>query len=164
MLFRKNKFYKMNEQMADSTLHNILSACEKTPGEISLSSLPLHREPSLSVYNRLLAVTACLLLLTLLSPLVLLFSSSPQGNRSLPREVTLTENYVSENKLYLAVSGDNILYEEAYLEKADGTVLFPESYDASRGLLCFPYVSDMESNIYIPVKDSAPLHLLLTPQ
>lgn len=164
MLFRKNKFYKMNENLADSTLQNILSACEKTPGEISLSSLPLHWEPSLSVYNRLLAVTACLLLLTVLAPFALLLPASAPGNRSLHREVTLTENYVSENKLYLSVSGDNILYEEAYLETADGTILLPESYDASRGLLCFPYVSDMESNIYIPVKDSAPLHLLLTPQ
>ena len=154
----------MNTDLANSTLQNVLAACKKAPNSVSVDTLLLRQRPNTTIYNRLLIITGLLLLLTLSSPLGII----PAANALEPyfgvRPITLVEDYVSENRLYLLVSGDNILYKEAYLEKADGTILPVESYDASEGMLCFPYISDMESNIYIPVKDGTPLHLLLTPQ
>ena len=74
----------------------------------------------------------------------------------------LTRDYVENNILSLKFTGENILYEEAFMETLSGEIIAPLSVDSSKGVINFPFLSE-EANIYVPVKNGEPLHLLFTP-
>jgi hypothetical protein len=79
-----------------------------------------------------------------------------------PTPAVLTLDYVENNILSLKFTGDNILYEEAFMETVSGEIIEPLSVDSSKGVINFPFLSE-EANIYVPVKNGETLHLLFTP-
>lgn len=164
MLFRKNKKYQMDMDAANAALQNILAACDKAPNTIPFDKLVLRQKANTKVYNTLLIITAIILLITFLSPLTIVPIATYTEKLLAPEPATLVNDYVQDNILYLEFSGDNILYEDCYMETSAGEQFSPSSYDSGQGLICFPFDSSQEVNIYIPVKDNATLHFLLTPE
>lgn len=164
MFFHRKRKYEMNIDTANAILQNVFAAGEKTPNRIPFDTLMLRGKADTRFYDRALALLAVLLCLTVLSPLAVVplakgLDASVDGGRAV-----LTADYVSDGCLYLEVHGYGVRYEQAWLEASDGTVCQVLSYDEDSGLLCFPYIKAAEANIYIPVENGEPLHLLLTPQ
>lgn len=164
MSFMKKKTYQMDIEKANSALQNIFAACDHAPNTIPFDKLILRQRVNTRVYNRLLTATAVLLLLTFLFPIIIVPVSNAMGHILAPEPVALLNDYLEDGILYLQLTGDNILYNEAYLETFDGQKKYAVTYDVKKQLISFPYIDESESNIYIPIKDSAPLHLLLSPQ
>ena len=164
MFFSKNSKYEMNKETANATLQNVFAACDKAPNTIPFDKLLLREKLNTHIYDRLVVLVLLLLLFTFLSPLAIVPVSESLERVFAPEKVQMTDNYVEDGFLYIQLKGDNILYEDAYLERSDGTIVPATSYDIKTKIICFPFVEDGESNIYIPVTDSSPLHLLLSPQ
>ncbi|MGN1148583.1 MAG: hypothetical protein ACI4TB_09185 [Lachnospiraceae bacterium] len=153
----------MNPKQADAALQNIFAACEKSPNTVSLNKLALRQKANTRIYDRLLLLTAILLLLTFLSPLALSPAASLFGNDNSPSKATLVADSLTDGVLCLTLSGEGILYEEAYQETADGIVEGPVSYDESTGTIYFTYHAT-DTNIYIPLENAPVFHLLLSPR
>lgn len=164
MFFSKNSKYEMNKETANAALQNVFAACDKAPNTIPFDKLLLREKLNTHIYDRLVVLVLLLLLFTFLSPLAIVPVSEFLERVFAPEKVQMTDNYVEDGFLYIQLKGDNILYEDAYLERSDGTIVPAASYDIKTKTICFPFVEDGESNIYIPVTDSSPLHLLLSPQ
>lgn len=154
----------MNTTQANQALQSIFAACDNKPNTIPFDKLLLRQKISTKKYDRLLLITYIFLFLSFFSPLIIV----PFANRTMEwntsHPVTMVDNYMEDGYLYVKLQGDDILYEEAYMENLDGTVIPIFSYDKRKQILCFPYSDDSEFNIYIPVRDSKPLHLLLIPR
>ncbi len=164
MFFHKRQKYEMNMESANAALQNVFAACNKAPNTIPFDKLVLREKLNTRCYDRLLIMVALLLLLTFLSPLAIVPVSGFLERCFVSTEVRLIDDYVEDGYLYLQLEGDNILYEGAYLEKPDGTVIPVQFYDSQKRILCLPYIDDAETNIYIPLKNGKVLHLLLSPQ
>lgn len=164
MFFHRKRKYEMNIDTANAILQNVFAAGEKTPNRIPFDTLMLRGRADTRFYDRALVLLAVLLCLTFLLPLAIV----PLAKRLEPSVdegyAVLTADYISDGLLCLEVRGCGICCADAWMETSDGTVCQVLSYDEDRGLLCFPYVEAAEANIYIPVKNGEPLHLLLTPQ
>jgi hypothetical protein len=164
MLNTERKKYEINTDRANDILQNVFAAGSLPPNTVPFDKLVLRGKLNTRLFDLPLFFAGLLLVLTFVCPLCIV----PLAERLDPAYSTgyarLVEDYVEEDCLYLKVEGRRILYGEAYLETADGQTCHVLSYDRASGILCFPYISDSETNIYIPVKDGAPLHLLLSPQ
>lgn len=157
--------YQMNPTQADAALQNIFAACEQSPNTVSLGTLALRQKANTRIYDRLLLLTAILLLMTFLSPLIVSPAASLfcGNNTTTASKVTLVADTLNDGVLCLTLSGDGILYEEAYQETADGIVEAPLSYDESAGTVSFTYYAT-DTNIYIPIENAPVFHLLLSPR
>ena len=164
MFFRKNKIYKMDPGQANSALQNIFAACDQTPNTIPFDKLLLRQKLNTRKYDILLCVIALALFFTFLSPLVIVPLSQSVEQMTAPEPVTLLKDYCKDDILYLELSGDGILYEEAYLNTPDGQRLYPLSFDRKTKTIAFPFLSGEECNIYIPLENGQFLHLLLSPE
>lgn len=162
MFFSKKKIYQMDMEQANTALQNIFAACNQAPNTIPFDKLVLRRQLNTGIFKRLIVITAMTLLLTFLSPLIIVSVANALDPVSTPVTVELLNDYRTEDILYLEFSHGNVLYEEAYLETADGNIIYALSYDASTNTIAFPYIADAECNIYIPVADGQPLHFLLS--
>lgn len=161
MRFRKSRKYELSPETANTTLQNVFEACDRPPNTISFDKLILRQKVNTRVYDRLLILMAILLMLTFLLPLGIVPMAEFLDKQSTPEPVTLIDNYVEDSFLYLELSGDNILYEEAWMSAVDGEII-PGTYDEATGLIRFPFPDSGEYNIYVPVKYDDPFHLLLT--
>ena len=65
------KRYQMDRKQADATLQKVFAACEQPPNQTSFDKLLLRRQADTRLLNSLLLLTALILLLTLLFPLVI---------------------------------------------------------------------------------------------
>lgn len=164
MFFQKKKKYKMDMSTANAALQNILAACDQAPNTIPFDKLVLRQKADTLPYNRLIVLTSLLLFFTFLSPLLVVPAATYIAEITAPEPVVMVNDYVEDNILYLEFTGDNIIYEQAYMEMTDGTRVEVLSYDIQKGLISFPYDATQEANIYIPIEDNQPLHFLLTPQ
>lgn len=163
MFFRKNKTYQMDMDTANAALQNILAACDKAPNTIPFDKIVLRQKANTKSYITLMIATAALLVFTFLSP-IMVVSAANFYERLFPTEpVALVNDYVEDNILHLELTGDNILYSQAYMETLDGKRINLISFDAKAGLLRFPYDAVNETNIYIPIEGSEPMHLLISP-
>jgi len=163
MFLRKNQKYQIDMDTANAALQNILAACDKAPNTIPFDKIVLRQKADTKSYNALLIITATFLLFTFLSPLTIIPISHCFEVFFTPEPVTLISDYVQDDMFYLKFSGDNILYEQAYMQTLDGEHIYAVSYDEKKGLICFPYDAENDTNIYIPIEGSEPLHLLLSP-
>jgi len=154
----------MDMERANATLQNVFAACDQAPNTIPFDKLVLRQKMNTRIYNRMIAITALLIALTFVSPLVIVPMANVTNDIFLPKPVSVLKDYVENDILYLQLEGDHILYGEAYMESTDGTVYAPISYDKKQGIIAFLYLSDEESNIYIPVRGAEAVHLLLTPR
>lgn len=161
MFFQKRKSYQLNKKQADATLQKVFEACQQPPNTIPFDKLLLRQKLNTCFYDCLIALTGILLLLTFLSPLMV----SPVSSLLQEKEghATLVSHTLEGDTLCLTLSGEGILYEEAYQETADGITEGALSYDQKTQTLCFTYY-ETETNIYIPLKNAPTLHLLLSPQ
>lgn len=164
MSFKKKQTYQIDIEKADSALQNIFAACNQSPNTIPFDKLVLRQKVNTKIYNRLLTAAAVILLLTFLSPFYIVPVSHVTKALLTPEPAVLLNDYLEEDILYLQLAGDNILYEEAYLETPDGQKIYAVVYDVKKQLIGFPYIEESESNIYIPIKNSKPLHFLLSPR
>ena len=146
MFFHKKNRYELDMTTANNALQNILSTCNQPVNTIPFDKLVLRKKVNAASYNRLIVATAVIFVLTFLSPLVI---------------VPLSE-FNENNVLSLKFTGDNILYDEAFMETLSGEIIEPLSVDTSKGVINFPFLSE-EANIYVPVKNGETLHLLFTP-
>lgn len=156
----------MNLKMANETLQNVFAACEQPPNTIPFDKLVLRRKLNTRTYDSLLVLTAILLLLTFLAPLAVspvsqLLNGKVQMQQD--SEVYLISDSVSDNILCLTLSGDGILYHEAFQETSSGITESPLSYDTQSRSLYFTYY-ETETNIYIPIENAPTLHLRLSPE
>lgn len=71
-------------------------------------------------YNRLIVATTLIFVLTFLSPLAIVPLSEMTEKLLAPTPAVLTLDYVENNILSLKFTGDNILYEEAFMETVSG--------------------------------------------
>lgn len=164
MLFRKAKKYEIDMNAANSTLQNVFAACEKTPNTVPFDKLTLREKLNTSSFDRMICITIVIIFLTLLLPVIIVPACTKLDQFNKPQKVELINDYVEDGYLYIQIKGDHIQFQNAYMETLDGTVYEVISYERKTGILCFPYIEDTESNIYIPVRDAAPFHLLLSPQ
>lgn len=161
MRFHDSNKYELNLETADAAFQNILAACDRSPNAIPSGKLALQQKPNTRLYDRLLILTAALLILTFLLPLGIVPMAKLLDRRGTPEPVALLNDYVENGFLYLELSGDNILYEEAWMTSLDDEII-SGIYDESTGLISFPFPNSGEYNIFIPVKNSDPFQLLLT--
>lgn len=164
MFFQRKNTYHIDLDKANTTLQNVFAACDQTPNTIPFDKLLLRQKVNTRVYNRLLIITATILLFTFLSPFIIVPVSTALERITAPEPVTLLNDYLENDILYLKLSGDGILYEEAYLETVDGHRESVISYDIEEQIIALPYIEGKEANIYIPVENGTPFHLLLSPQ
>ena len=161
MGLHKNKKYKLNPETADTALKNVLAACDKPPNTVPSDKLMLRQKLNTYLHNRPLILTAALLALAFLVFLGIILMTILPDRQGIPEPVALISDYVEDGSLYLELSGDNILYEEAWMSAIGGEQI-PGIYDESTGLISFPFPDSGEYNIYIPVKHDDPFQLLLT--
>ncbi len=162
MFFHKKNRYELDMTTANNALQNILSSCNQPVNTIPFDKLVLRKKVNAASYNRLIAATALLFVLTFLSPLAIVPLSELSETLFVPAPAELTLDYVENNILSLQFSGDNILYREAFMETLSGEIIEPLSVDVSQGVISFPFLSE-EANIYVPVKGGETIHLLFTP-
>lgn len=162
MFFHKKNRYELDMTTANNALQNILSSCNQPVNTIPFDKLVLRKKVNAASYNRLIAATALLFVLTFLSPLAIVPLSKLSETLFVPAPAELTLDYVENNILSLQFSGDNILYKEAFMETLSGEIIEPLSVDVSQGVISFPFLSE-EANIYVPVKGGETIHLLFTP-
>ena len=162
MFFHKKNRYELDMTTANNALQNILSTCNQPVNTIPFDKLVLRKKVNAASYNRLIAATALLFVLTFLSPLAIVPLSELSETLFVPAPAELTLDYVENNILSLQFSGDNILYKEAFMETLSGEIIEPLSVDVSQGVISFPFLSE-EANIYVPVKGGETIHLLFTP-
>lgn len=161
MGFHQNKKYKMNLETADAALQNVLAACDQPPKTVPSGKLILRQKLKARLYDRMLIRTAVLLIPAFLLLLGIVPMTKLLDRQSTSEPVALVNDYVEDGSLYLELSGDNILYEEAWMTAVGGEKI-PGNYDESTGLISFPFPDNGEYNIYIPVKNDDPFHLLLS--
>lgn len=82
----KRKKYHMNKEQADATLQKVFAACEQSPNTTSFDKLLLHRQLNTRLLDNMLILTAIILLLTFLSPLVI-----ASVNEVFPEEIIYRE-------------------------------------------------------------------------
>lgn len=161
MLFNKPNKYKLNMDDANQVLQNILETQQQPKNTVPFDKLVLRGRVNMRFYNTFLIVLLITLLLTVVAPFTIVPAAQtllyPTGT------ITLVDDYLKDGCLYLQVEGTHILYKDAYLVTTDGENHSVISYDKQTGTLCFPYLDDTESNIYIPVKGRNPLHILISP-
>jgi len=162
MFFHKKNRYELDMTTANNALQNILSTCNQPVNTIPFDKLVLRKKINAASYNRLIIATALIFVLTFLSPLAIIPLSELNERLFSPTPAVLTLDYVENNILSLKFTGENILYEEAFMETLSGEIIAPLSVDSSKGVINFPFLSE-EANIYVPVKNGEPLHLLFTP-
>lgn len=162
MFFHKKNRYELDMTTANNALQNILSTCNQPVNTIPFDKLVLRKKVNAASYNRLIIATALIFVLTFLSPLAIIPLSELNERLFSPTPAVLTLDYVENNILSLKFTGENILYEEAFMETLSGEIIAPISVDSSKGVINFPFLSE-EANIYVPVKNGEPLHLLFTP-
>ena len=162
MFFHKKNRYELDMTTANNALQNILSTCNQPVNTIPFAKLVLRKKINAASYNRLIIATALIFVLTFLSPLAIIPLSELNERLFSPTPAVLTLDYVENNILSLKFTGENILYEEAFMETLSGEIIAPLSVDSSKGVINFPFLSE-EANIYVPVKNGEPLHLLFTP-
>ena len=162
MFIHKKNRYELDMTTANNALQNILSSCNQPVNTIPFDKLVLRKKVNAASYNRLIAATALLFVLTFLSPLAIVPLSELSETLFVPAPAELTLDYVENNILSLQFSGDNILYKEAFMETLSGEIIEPLSVDVSQGVISFPFLSE-EANIYVPVKGGETIHLLFTP-
>ena len=162
MFFHKKNRYELDMNTANNALQNILSTCNQPVNTIPFDKLVLRKKVNAASYNRLIAATAVIFVLTFLSPLAIVPLSELNERLFAPAPAVLALDYVENDILSLQFTGDNILYEEAFMETMSGEIIRPLSVDASKSVISFPFLSE-EANIYVPVKGGEPLHLLFTP-
>lgn len=160
----KKKKYEMNIDAADSILQQVFAASDRLPNSVPFDKLVLREKLNTRFYDRAMAAFALTLLLTFLSPLVIVPLAELLDTKAGSEAVRLVDDYIAEGCLYLQLEGDAVLYEDAYLETTDGKRYPVISYDAGSGILCFPYIETTEANIYIPIEGASDFHLLLSPQ
>lgn len=164
MFFHKKKTYEINMEQANAMLQNVFAACNQAPNTIPFDKLALRQKINIKPYNRLIMVTAIALLLTFISPLCIVPAANVMDALFTPEPIALLDDYVVDNILYLQLTGDGILYEEAYMETTTLEKHYATSYDAKEKLIGFPLINNCETNIYIPTKHGDTLHLLFSPQ
>lgn len=162
MFFHKKNRYELDMTTANNALQNILSTCNQPVNTIPFDKLVLRKKINAASYNRLIAATALLFVLTFLAPLAIVPLSELSATLFAPAPAELTLDYVENNILSLQFTGDNILYNEAFMETMSGEIIEPLSVDAAQGVISFPFLSE-EANIYVPVKGGETIHLLFTP-
>ena len=162
MFIHKKNRNELDMTTANNALQNILSSCNQPVNTIPFDKLVLRKKVNAASYNRLIAATALLFVLTFLSPLAIVPLSELSETLFVPAPAELTLDYVENNILSLQFSGDNILYKEAFMETLSGEIIEPLSVDVSQGVISFPFLSE-EANIYVPVKGGETIHLLFTP-
>lgn len=161
---KKKKIYHMNMDQANQTLQNVFAACEKAPNTVPFDKLLLRQKLNTRIYNVLIILTLFFLLVTFLSPLAVApVNASFNRNRDFSK-ITVESDYVADNILYLSLTGEDILLDQAFQITMEGIRELPLSYDEKCSTICFPYHLDQEVNIFIPSANGQPLHLLITPQ
>lgn len=161
-MFSNTKKHHMDLKQADATLQNVFKACHIPPNTIAFDRLALRRKLNTRIYNRLLAITALLLLLTFILPLVVSPVSFFSGRKE-TSEVILISDTLSGDVLKLTLSGSGICYSEAYQETASGIIEPALSYNEKTGVISFSYYGT-ETNIYIPLENAPDFHLWLSPR
>lgn len=161
MGFRVNRKYKLNPETADTALKNILEACDRPPNTVPSGKLVLRQKLIARLHDRTLILTVALLMIAFLVPLGIILMTKLPDRQGTPEPVALINDYVENGFLYLELSGDNILYEEAWMIDMDDEIT-SGIYDKQSGQICFPIPDSGEFNIYIPVKNDEPFQLLLT--
>ncbi len=161
MLFDRKR-HQMDLKQADATLQNVFKACHIPPNTVAFDRLAFRRKLNTRIYNRLLAITALLLLFTFVLPLVVSPAASflKGGEAS---EVMLISDTLSGDVLKLTLSGSGICYSEAYQETASGIIEPALSYNERTGVISFSYYGT-ETNIYIPLENAPDFHLWLSPR
>lgn len=163
MIFRKKKRYQMNMAQADATLQKVFAACKQSPNTTSFDKILLRRQLNTKLLDNMLIMTAIILLLTFLSPLAIASVNALFPGKEPPSEVTLLSDTMTDGVLCLSLSGNGILYDDAYQETETGIVEKAVSYDKHAGTICFTYYGTV-TNIYIPLENAPAFHLVLAPQ
>lgn len=146
--------------MAESTLTNVLNACDRKI-EVPFDKIVLRNRVNFVSDHIYLFVTVILLLLSLILPVWF-----PHANNAVfvetksSKELSLSWHSVVSEQLYIVIDGAYLDEASTYMEAEDGTKIAPISYDSVTHLLIFPYAGG-QYNIYIEGEHGESMHLLL---
>jgi len=163
-IFKKKKKYKMDLTLANETLQNVFTACEKTPNTIPFDKILLRQKPNTRVFTCGKWIAIFMLVLTFLMPLA--FSPSPakiSKVSSAGTHLSISNHFVKDKTLYLQFDGNNINLSNTYMLTISDEKIYPLSYDEEKNMISFPYLNE-EVNIYIVTDDSSSMQILVTPK
>lgn len=155
--------FKLDENVADEMLQNILKTCDIKPNNIPLNKLQIrHKENKLSVKIAMF-FSALFFLLTLFSPLCF---AQPADTVSVESRALKTLNIIEhscdETNFYITL---NELFDfnekDSYMELADGTIYKVISYDLTSHTVTFAY-PPMDATVFLYTMDGKLLQLHVT--
>ncbi|HKM04727.1 MAG TPA: hypothetical protein VJZ04_09135 [Lachnospiraceae bacterium] len=161
---KRNKRYQMDVTLANETLQNVFSACDKEPNTIPFDKILLKQKPETKLLSLGKWLTLFMLIITFLSPLA--FRPSPADVSQLNnvnKNLTLLSHYIADNCLYLEFSNNTFDYEKSYMQTSDGELYKPISIDPISNIIVFPYL-EVETTIYIFSLDQSSMQLLVSPK
>lgn len=156
------KQYSMNKTQAADTLNNILAACDRDPITVSLDKIKTKNMINLHFDDFFIALSALLLVLTLLLPVFYPHSTKAVFvDESATHQLSITEHHWAEGCIYVTFEGDVIDVKNSYMLDEFDNRIDVLSYDKESNCVVFPFVSG-EYNITITAEEGDVMHLLLS--
>lgn len=162
--FNKKKKYQMDIGLANETLQNVFSACDKEPNTIPFDKLLLRQKPATKAFTIGKWLTLFMLIVTFFTPLA--FKPSPADISKVSgasKSLTILNHHITNGQLFLQFSGCAIDAEESYMQIATGETFAPISINILSNTITFPYL-DEETNIYIIGIDQSNMQILVSPK
>lgn len=162
--FRKKKKYQMDITLANETLQNVFSACEKEPNTIPFDKILLRQKPATKVFTVGKWITILMLVLTFLAPLAFKPSPANLSNVSgISKNLSIVNHHITDGQLYIQFSGSSIDAEKCYMITITGETIAPLSMDPLTNTIAFQYLEE-ETNIYIMSMDQSNMQILVSPK
>lgn len=158
------KKYKMNVQLAESTLQNVFCACNVKSNTASIKKLQEKQQREAVYYRIILFCIFNVIIFILLSPFY--FRSFPakiSELESTSSTLKVSQYHMQNGIFYITFDGDNINYNEITLSDSKSNQLQLLSYNEETATISFLY-TDEELNLFVPQKNGKVLHLLLSPK
>lgn len=161
-MFHRKKQYTMSKSEATATLQNVLNACDK-PASNNMDEILSKTFQISGGYKIRIIVTAVLLFITIISPLLFSPKLSKSNYNSKKADVKIENYEVVDSDLYIDLAGPFLVVANAYAVNPDGEQFTPVEDNIWKDQIHFDNYDDTEWNIYLNDVNGNTIHLLLTP-
>lgn len=159
-MFRRRKIYNIDSKAANETLQNIFAACDQEPNNTPLELLKVRNLASTAIVKTGFWMGIILLCLIIIMPLAFVNQGSEGGAI---QEITIKNHYLDyEDECFvLTFEGGDIVYEQIYAKRDDGSTVYPFKIDKDKKTIKIPF-KEGNLNIYVPKEDGTVLHAVLS--
>lgn len=105
MFIMRKKTYQMDVAQASSALQNIFAACDQAPNTIPFDKIILRQKLNTQIYIRLIIITLIVLLLTFLSPFVIVPTANFIEQLTAPQPIVLPNDFITDTSLSTTSEG-----------------------------------------------------------